>query len=228
MIVVFEGIDGSGKGTQAERLSVRMSARGVDNQLYSFPNYKGTNFGLEIGKYLNGEFGDFDKILPQFPVMLYAMDRYEMKKNIVTDLRSDTVVVIDRYVSSNIAHQAVRFPENERASFADWVKRLEYNILEMPKPDFTVFLDVPYEIARKNILNKEKRSYTDKDLDMHEKNADYMNSVYEMYKKIAVEDGWVIIDCVDGNEMLSEDEITRKVTLELGSRGFPIDCERLI
>lgn len=228
MMVVFEGIDGSGKGTQAERLSVRLSARGVDNQLYSFPNYKGTNFGLEIGKYLNGEFGDFDKILPQFPVMLYAMDRYEMKKNIVTDLKSDTVVIIDRYVSSNIAHQAVRFPENERSSFADWVKRLEYNILEVPKPDFTVFLDVPYDVAVKNILKKEKRSYTNQDLDMHEKNAEYMNSVYSMYKKLAIDEGWIIIDCVDNDTMLPEDEVTRKIVLELGSRGFPIDCERLI
>ena len=136
MIVVFEGLDGSGKGTQSQKLSARMSAKGIDNALYSFPNYKGTSFGLEVGKYLNGGFGALDEIPPQFPVMLYAMDRFEMKKSIMTDIKSGANIIFDRYVPSNIAHQAVKFPENEQSTFADWVKRLEYNILRLSPSEF--------------------------------------------------------------------------------------------
>ena len=167
MIVVFEGLDGSGKGTQSEKLSARMSAKGIDNALYSFPNYKGTSFGLEVGKYLNGGFGSLDEIPPQFPVMLYAMDRFEMKKNIMTDIKSGANIIFDRYVPSNIAHQAVKFPENEQKTFSDWVKRLEYNILEMPQPDVVIFLDVEPRIAAKMVELKGKRDYTDskKDID---------------------------------------------------------------
>ena len=125
MIIAFEGLDGSGKGTQSQILSAKMSAKGIDNSLYSFPNYKGTNFGLEVGKYLNGGFGALDEIPPQFPVMLYAMDRFEMKKSIMTDISEGLNIIFDRYVPSNIAHQAVKFPENQQKTFSDLVKRLE-------------------------------------------------------------------------------------------------------
>ena len=170
MIVAFEGLDGSGKGTQSQILSAKMSAKGIDNALYSFPNYKGTNFGLEVGKYLNGGFGSLDEVPPQFPVMLYAMDRFEMRKSIMKDINSGSNIIFDRYVPSNIAHQAVKFPENQRKTFADWVKRLEYNILEMPSPDVIIFLDVDPVIAGRMVALKGKRSYTDaaKDMELKE------------------------------------------------------------
>lgn len=227
MIVVFEGLDGSGKGTQSNKLSARMSARCVENALYSFPNYKGTSFGLEVGKYLNGGFGSLDSIPPQFPVMLYAMDRYEMKKSIMNDINDGANIIFDRYVPSNIAHQAVKLPENERKTFADWVKRLEYNILGMPSPDIIVFLDVPPHIASKMVEKRGGKPYSDKVKDIHESNNSYMQSVYEMYKKMAVDENWVIIECTDGENMIDEEMITRKVMAEIAHRGFPIDGERL-
>lgn len=227
MIVVFEGLDGSGKGTQSNKLSARMSARCVDNALYSFPNYKGTNFGLEVGKYLNGGFGSLDSIPPQFPVMLYAMDRFEMKKSIMEDIEDGANIIFDRYVPSNIAHQAVKLPENERKTFADWVKRLEYNILGMPQPDIIVFLDVPPHIASKMVEKKGSRVYTDAKKDIHENNDFYMQKVYEMYKKMAVEEDWVIVECTDGENMLDEEFITKKIMTEIARRGFPVDGERL-
>lgn len=227
MIVVFEGLDGSGKGTQSNKLSARMSARCVDNALYSFPNYKGTNFGLEVGKYLNGGFGSLDSIPPQFPVMLYAMDRFEMKKSIMEDIEDGANIIFDRYVPSNIAHQAVKLPENERKTFADWVKRLEYNILGMPQPDIIVFLDVPPHIASKMVEKKGSRVYTDAKKDIHENNDSYMQKVYEMYKKMAVEEDWVIVECTDGENMLDEEFITKRIMTEIARRGFPVDGERL-
>ncbi len=215
MIIVFEGLDGSGKGTQSQILSAKMSAKGMNNALYSFPNYKGTNFGLEVGKYLNGQFGALDEIPPQFPVMLYAMDRFEMKKHILKDIYSGANIIFDRYVPSNIAHQAIKFPENMRKSFIDWVKRLEYNILEMPYPDIVIFLDVNPTIASKMVSLKGKRVYTDSQKDIHEANNEYMQKVYDMYKMLALEENWIIIESTDGQNMLSQEEITNKILEEL-------------
>ena len=227
MIIAFEGLDGSGKGTQSQILSAKMSAKGIDNSLYSFPNYKGTNFGLEVGKYLNGGFGALDEIPPQFPVMLYAMDRFEMKKSIMTDISEGLNIIFDRYVPSNIAHQAVKFPENQQKTFSDWVKRLEYNILEMPSPDVIIFLDASPEIAGKMVEKKGRRSYTDAVKDIHEENESYMYKVYNLYKKMALEEDWLIIQVTDGENMLSEDVIAKNIIVELARKGFPLDDARL-
>ena len=227
MIVVFEGLDGSGKGKQKKKLSARMSAKGIDNALYSFPNYKGTSFGLEVGKYLNGGFGALDEIPPQFPVMLYAMDRFEMKKNIMTDIKSGANIIFDRYVPSNIAHQAVKFPENEQKTFSDWVKRLEYNILEMPQPDVVIFLDVEPKIAAKMVELKGKRDYTENKKDIHEANNEYMEQVYKMYKKMAVEEDWIIIESTDGENMLDMNVIAKNILIAMAHKGFPVEEPRL-
>lgn len=227
MIVVFEGLDGSGKGTQSQKLSARMGAKGIDNALYSFPNYKGTSFGLEVGKYLNGGFGALDEIPPQFPVMLYAMDRFEMKKNILTDIKSGANIIFDRYVASNIAHQAVKFPENERSAFIDWVKRLEYNILEMPQPDVTIFLDVEPRIAAKMVEQKGKRDYTDNKKDIHEANNEYMEKVYAMYKKLAEDEGWIVIQSTDGENMRDMDIIAKEILISMAHKGFPVEEPKL-
>ena len=227
MIVAFEGLDGSGKGTQSQILSAKMSAKGIDNSLYSFPNYKGTNFGLEVGKYLNGGFGALDEIPPQFPVMLYAMDRFEMKKSIMADIAAGSNIIFDRYVPSNIAHQAVKFPENQQKTFSDWVKRLEYNILEMPSPDVIIFLDASPEIAGKMVEKKDKRSYTDAAKDIHEENENYMHKVYNMYKKMALEEDWLIMQVTDGENMLSEDIIAKNIIVELARKGFPLNDQKL-
>ncbi len=228
MIVAFEGLDGSGKGTQSQILSAKMSAKGIDNALYSFPNYKGTNFGLEVGKYLNGGFGSLDEVPPQFPVMLYAMDRLEMRKSIMKDINSGSNIIFDRYVPSNIAHQAVKFPENQRKTFADWVKRLEYNILEMPSPDVIIFLDVDPVIAGRMVALKGKRSYTDAAKDIHEANDSYMDKVYQMYKQMAQDENWVIIQAADGENMFSEEKIIKDIVIALAQKGYPIeDPEKL-
>ena len=228
MIVAFEGLDGSGKGTQSQILSAKMSAKGIDNALYSFPNYKGTNFGLEVGKYLNGGFGSLDEVPPQFPVMLYAMDRFELRKSIMKDINSGSNIIFDRYVPSNIAHQAVKFPENQRKTFADWVKRLEYNILEMPSPDVIIFLDVDPVIAGRMVALKGKRSYTDAAKDIHEANVRDMGKIYQMDKQMAQEENRVIMQSAVGEDMFSDEKIIKDIVIALAQKGYPIeDPEKL-
>lgn len=211
MIIVFEGVDGAGKGTQSARLSTYLTSTGVKNSLFSFPNYTGTVFGAEVGKYLNGFYGSLNDLPAQFPAMLYAMDRFEMKKNILSTIKENKTIIFDRYVPSNCAHQAAKLPENERSHFIDWVKRMEYNILELPIPDITIFLDVPPNAAGEYVLKKAKRSYTDSKNDIHEANFSYLEKVYDVYKTMAHKGEWLVIKCMDGRKMRTEDEISSDI-----------------
>lgn len=207
MIIVFEGIDGSGKGTQSSKLSAYFTSKGIGNALFSFPNYTGTMFGGEVGKYLSGFYGDFKKLPAKFPAMLYAMDRFEMKKNIISNLDAGNIIIFDRYVPSNFAHQAVKLPAGEQPPFIDWVKKLEYNILEMPQADITIFLDAPPSVASRYVLKKNSRSYTSEKKDAHERDLGYLEQVYDFYKTIALHEGWLTVGCVSGDEMRREDLI---------------------
>ena len=116
MLVVLEGIDGSGKGTQARLLVDALARRGFTARLFSFPCYDETFFGREVGRYLNGAFGDLHSVPPEFAALLYAGDRLEKRDELLVALRDADVVVCDRYVPSNFAHQAARTGEAIRKS----------------------------------------------------------------------------------------------------------------
>lgn len=212
MIIAFEGIDGSGKGTQSKKLTGYLNEKGVNNALFSFPNYSGTFFGGEVAKYLNGGYGSMTCLPAEFPAMLYAMDRFEMKNSILSALDGGKIIVFDRYVPSNFAHQAAKLPEDRQDEFIDWVKKVEYGILGLPRPDIIFLLDVPPALSRKMVLKKEARSYTDKKEDIHEKDGGYMAAVYGVYKRVAArDDGWRVINCVENGTVMPENDIFRSV-----------------
>ncbi len=211
MIIAFEGVDGSGKGTQSTKLSKYLTDKGVDNALISFPNYQGTYFGKEIGKYLNGAFGSKEDLPAEFPALLYAIDRYEMKKEIISVLNSNKIIIFDRYVSSNFAYQAAKLDKDKQADFINWVKTLEYEILGLPKADKVFFLDVPPAISYNLVLKKKKRDYTEEKQDIHEKDTSYISKVYDIYKNISQKDKWNIINCVENNNIINEDLIFSQI-----------------
>ncbi len=215
MIIVFEGIDGSGKGTQAKLLSTHFTSLDIKHALFSFPNYTGTSFGHEVGKYLNGAFGELNSLPPEFPAMLYALDRFEMKKQIDDALSKGMTVILDRYVPSNYAHQAAKLPELERMPFIDWVKRLEFNILGLPSPDVIFLLDVSPDITSNLILKKDKRTYTDEKKDIHERDTSYLSKVYDVYNMIATKEKWEIVHCAIQGEMRTIEDIADDVLSRL-------------
>jgi dTMP kinase len=152
MLIAIEGIDGSGKGTQAKLLKERLQKRGVRVSVMSFPQYDCTVSGAQIGEYLNGKYGDLH---PKIAVMLFAMDRAESLRLLAAIQSVDDVVILDRWVSSNIAHQFVRLPggsaSNNLAAFAGWVEMLEYESLQIPRADMTIWLETPVSVAVENI-----------------------------------------------------------------------------
>lgn len=195
MLITIEGIDGSGKGTQAEMLLKRLPEASFPTKLYSFPCYNDTFFGNEIGAYLRGEFGTLEQVHPKLASILFAGDRFEKKDEIENDLKNGVNVICDRYIDSNIAHQCAKLPLDKRQKFADWLETLEYNVFSMPKPDITFFLDVPLNISKQMVLMKKKRSYTDEKEDIHESSYEYLESVFSVYLALGEIRKWKKISC---------------------------------
>lgn len=198
MLVVLEGIDGSGKGTQARLLVDALGRRGFSARLFSFPCYDETFFGREAGRYLNGAFGDLHSVPPEFAALLYAGDRFEKKETLCAALRDDDVVVCDRYVPSNLAHQSAKLPPDRQDALIDWISTVEYTVFGLPRPDLVCLLAMPAEQSVRLVLNKKKRSYTDERLDLHEAAGDYLRDVSAVFARLAVREGWTVIDGMAG------------------------------
>jgi dTMP kinase len=211
-IVVFEGIDGSGKGTQSKKLYSYLKSKDIKVKIFEFPSYGDTFFGKEIGEYLNGKFGKIDEIDPKLSAMLYAGDRYEKRDEIITKLRQNYTIICDRYVSSNIAHQIAKYRDfSQRAELKRWIEKLEYEVYGLPRADIIFFMDIDPDISNGLILKKGKRDYTDKKMDLHESNTIYLRRVYEIFKELSKEKNWINIRCQKGDSVESIEDIHKQI-----------------
>ena len=219
-LIVIEGIDGSGKGTQAQQLTERLTATGRRVQLLSFPRYRETLFGHAIGEFLNGRFGQLDQVHPFLASVLYAADRFESKQVLLDALQQSDVVVCDRYVPSNLAHQGAKVEGSERDELLRTIERIEFDIFLLPRPSQVVLLDVPVEIAQRNIAAKKPRSYTDKAADLQEADAAYLQRVRDVYLQLASSNSsWQRVESARAGEQRSiadiSDDIMARVALRL-------------
>ncbi len=218
-LITIEGIDGSGKGTQAKMLLEKLLEKSIPAKLYSFPNYEKTFFGKEIGAYLRGEFGSIESVNPKLASILFAGDRFEKKHEIENDLSSGTIVICDRYVDSNIAHQCAKLSSEKRQELCNWLENLEYTIFGMPKPDTVFLLDVPLSISKEMVLNKSKRSYTDAKEDIHESAHGYLEEVFSMYLELGKCRGWQKIECTRDSHIRDATEIHESIFNFVISQG---------
>ncbi|MHC4877190.1 MAG: dTMP kinase [Planctomycetota bacterium] len=208
MLIAIEGIDGSGKGTQAKLLHERLLASGVKSDLISFPRYSQTHFGAAIGRFLNGEFGQLNQVDPHLAATLYAADRFESLGMLTDLLASRDVVVSDRYVPSNIAHQGAKREGDARQQLTDWISTVEYQVFGLPQADLIIHLDLPAETAQELIAKKAKRDYTDKAADLQEADRDYLTAVRQAYLDLAAnEENWQTVSLLDGDRLRTIDEI---------------------
>src|SRR5579862_9364677 len=160
-LIAIEGIDGSGKRTQLDLLAQALEARGLEAYRISFPRYESL-FGKLVGEYLNGDFGPMEAVDPHLSAVLYAGDRMEAKPAIQAALSSGKIVLADRYIASNLAHQSARVPAERREEFIGWVKRLEYGAYALPVEDLVVYLRLPVAEAHRLVGLKSARTYTSK------------------------------------------------------------------
>jgi dTMP kinase len=219
MLIAIEGIDGSGKGTQSRRLLERARAAGATAELFAFPMYEHSFFGREIGRYLNGAFGDVWAVHPRLAATLYAGDRFESRER-VARLRAELdLLICDRYTASNQAHQAAKLPPEQRADFFRWVETLEHEVFGVPRPELVFFLDLPPEVAAELIQRKEARSYTERKADIHEVDAGYLAAVHAAYRELSARPEWVTIPCLAGGEVRPVEEIHEQIWAELERVG---------
>jgi len=215
-LMILEGIDGSGKSTQAEKLAASLTSRGLDVATMRFPRYDETEGGQMVGDFLDGKFGTILADLhPKLVSLPYMIDRFESVGLLKAHLQSRQVVIVDRYVASNVAHQAAKLPEDEWDEFFDWVRRLEMGVFGLPMPDITIQPLIDVEHARKLILKKQKRSYTDADLDLHEADMEYQTKVDKAYQRAShtgyFSETWYAPVCVRNGHLRPVEDIAHTI-----------------
>jgi dTMP kinase len=213
-LIAIEGIDGSGKRTQMDLLHQAMAAGGGGHSVYStaFPQYDSW-FGKMVGQFLNGDFGALEVVDPHFTALLYAGDRFEAKQKIEAALDEGKIVLVDRYIGSNLAHQTARVAPEKRADFRRWIEHLEYTIYDLPREDLILYLRVPPAEAQKLVAQKSKRSYTSAKQDLLEASLRHLQDAAAMYDELARSAPWVTIECFDADRgaMRSPKDIAQDV-----------------
>jgi dTMP kinase len=212
LLIAVEGIDGSGKHTQARLLEHTLLSRGYSVFATTFPQYESW-FGHMVGKFLNGDFGPLEAVDPHFSAMLYAGDRFESKPRMEAALNGGQIVLVDRYVSSNLAHQVARAPAEKRSEFLRWIEYLEYSIYGLPKEDLILYLRVPPSQAQKLVAQKSQRNYTQKTHDIQEKSLHHLEDAAEMYDMLSRRKPWATIQCFDAaqNALRPPEDIAAEV-----------------
>ena len=218
-LIALEGIDGSGKHTQLSLLARELDARGLSTFRISFPRYE-SFCGELVGRYLNGEFGPLEAVDPHLSALLYAGDRLEAKPEIEAALSAGKIVLADRYIGSNMAHQSARVPADGREEFFAWLKQLEYGIYGLPVEDLVIYLRVPVAEAHHMVGLKSARAYTSLKRDIHEADIEHLEQTAIIYDRLATEANWARIDCsnaVSGG-LHSPEEIHRAVLQAVETR----------
>lgn len=218
-LIALEGIDGSGKRTQLDLLAGELAARGLSVFRISFPRYE-SFFGKLVGSFLNGEFGALDTVDPHLSALLYAGDRMEAKAEIEAALSAGKIVLADRYIGSNMAHQSARVSEIKRDEFLAWLKRLEYGLYALPVEDLVVYLRVPVAEAHRLVALKSARAYTTLKRDIQEADIKHLQETAIIYDRLATESNWARIDCTStaSGALYSPEEIHRAVLQAVETR----------
>lgn len=210
-LIVIEGVDASGKATQTERLYNRLSAEKDAVRRISFPDYD-SNFAVPVKCYLAGELGkDPHAVSPYAASTFYAIDRYaSYKKDWGAFYEDGGILVADRYVTSNLVHQAAKI-SGDKTEFINWLEDFEYNRLALPRPDLVFFLDMPPHHARMLMKNRANKITGEAEKDIHESDASYLERSYENAMSIANTCGWHIIHCAEGDSVRCVEEIAEEM-----------------
>jgi dTMP kinase len=151
ILIDIEGADGSGKATQTKLLVEALQKAGREVATFSFPRYYESRAGKLIGELLAGKHGDFMTMPAYVSALPYAMDRAGAREALQGALDAGTVVVCDRYTSSNLAHQSAKVPKDEQPALIEFIEDLEYVDLRLPRPDVVFYLSMPTDVSSEHI-----------------------------------------------------------------------------
>ena len=214
-IIVIEGTDCSGKATQSNLLVERLNKDGKKCISISFPCYDTPTGRIVGGAYLGKPeicksfFDDPVKLDPKIACLYYAADRKYNIDKVIEYVNQGYYVILDRYVTSNLAHQGCKIEDkDERFYMYQWIDKLEYWLLELPKPDETIFLHVPYDFTKELEKNRDF-------LDEHEKSPEHLKNAERAYVELSQLYNWKTIECVKDNKLRSIEDINNEIYMNI-------------
>lgn len=202
-LIVLEGLDGSGKSTQIELLKKYFEENKLKYEYLHFPMYGENEASKVIASYLKGEFGNIAEVDPVFVANIYAMDRFLYLPKLQRQLIENDVVLLDRYVLSNMAFQGAKYDtEAQSQIMRDWIDEFEFGFLELPYPDLNIFFDVPLELIKQRLnirVEGDTREYLDGKKDIHEADFEFQRKVRDNYLALNGYQNYEIVPCAYSN-----------------------------
>ena len=209
-LIVLEGTDGSGKSTQFRLMAQRLTEEKVEFRRLVFPRYENESSAL-IRMYLGGQFGTKPSDVNAYAASaFYAVDRYASYKQDWGKWYEDGGLILsDRYTTSNAVHQASKETGENQDAFLKWLYEFEYDKLGLPRPDLTIYLDVPTDFTEKLMRSREQSTGTKADI--HEQDTEYLATCRRTGRAAAEFYGWTVIDCVKDGQMRSIEDIHEEI-----------------
>lgn len=212
ILIAIDGVDASGKQTQSQLVYEKLKAEGIDVRLVSFPAYDSDSSVL-VKMYLNGEFGSRPEDVNAYAAStFFAADRFASYRRDWKKAYDDGAVIIaDRYVQSNMIHQASKLNQDEKQKFIDWLYDLEYRVYELPQPDITIFLDMPPKKAAELMAERANKIDNSTTKDIHERSSEYIQASYDNALSIAQAFGWKKVSCTYGENIRTIEDINDEI-----------------
>lgn len=212
MFIVLEGLDGAGKSTQIAKLRELFHSRGIESEYLHFPRFDAPVYGELIARFLRGDLGTVDAVNPYLVALLYAGDRADAAATIRRWIGEGKVVIVDRYVYSNIGYQCAKIADaEERTRLREWILKTEFEELAIPRPDLSLFLDVPFEFTAKKLTETREgddRAYLNGSKDIHEASLDLQRRVREVYIDAAQQGNDIeVVDCSTEEGAMASPEV---------------------
>ena len=205
MLIVIDGIDGSGKTTQTDLLVKKLKENGYQTVTLDFPQYQ-QFFGQMVGRFLKGDYGSIDQVDPHLASTLYAFDRWQSKQKLEKWLKSNKIIILNRYTTANLIHQAIKASPQKREQFIKWVEKMEYDILGLPKPDLVIYLSLPAKLSYALITKRGNQK------DIHEADINHLKTASAQGQKLTkTRRNWHLLNCNQGNIILSKKNIALKI-----------------
>ena len=210
-LIIIEAGDGCGKATQTKLLYDRLNQAGYKVKKIEYPDYESPAC-TPVKMYLQGEFGGHvDDVNAYAASVLFAVDRYaSYRMKWKKDYEEGTIILADRYTTSNMVHQAVKIEDSKmRDEFLSWLWDTEFTKMGLPVPDKVIFLNMPPDISNKLIDNRAKKDNRKKDI--HEQDKNYLEKCHEVYHEMANRYDWDIVECAKDNQLRTIEEIHEDV-----------------
>lgn len=209
-LIVLEGIDGSGKETQASLLEKKLKEKGREVMHISFPDYESPSSAL-VKMYLKGDFGkNPEDVNPYAASLFYAVDRFASYRMKWKDFyQKGGIIIADRYTTSNMVHQMTKYEDKKaRKDFLAWLEKTEYEELELPVPDLVILLDIPLGVSENLVKERARQGGS---MDIHEQHLDYLRKCHDAYQELVSLYGWKRIPCTEEGKLRTIEDIGKDV-----------------